>query len=165
MQVRGLDGGEIPHERHDLYLHYGRFLISEHIAAGGKELGDYVLPEPIVDLKDKVHNNLIAEKLSIDIWEGDEELESMVSLNAEQRACYEIIFNSMAQPKAMCSLRGGAERMQSPPHPAPPHPTSYSGALPVNDLLTVVTLFFTIVAEFFTLFVNFRYIISCSGLS
>ena len=39
LQVRGLDSLEIPHEMHGLHLDYELFLISEHLAAGGKALG------------------------------------------------------------------------------------------------------------------------------
>ena len=84
LRVQGLNGKEIPYEMHNPHLNYGLCPISDHFATRGKVSGDHVLPEPTVKWKDKVQNNLIIAGLSIDFWEGDEELQSMVtSPNAE----------------------------------------------------------------------------------
>jgi len=96
LEVRGLEGLEIPDDLQNLHLDYGLFLISEHLAAGRKTLEECGLPQPVVEWKVQVENPLIAEELSYNLQESAQDLQAMVgSLNLEQRNVYDTILNSM----------------------------------------------------------------------
>ena len=101
LRIRGIEDLSIPSNLQNIHLDYGLYLLSEHLVAGRTSLEECCLPQPVVEWAAPVENALIAEELSHDLREQDQDLEAMLlSLNTEQQHSYNEIINSLEDPIA-----------------------------------------------------------------